>query len=266
MTFQQTMELPYNGDAFDREQTMTEYQNIYDDPAFFAGYKKMRGETSSLNDTLEQPALWSVIGDSLKGLSVLDLGCGFGDFARKARTLGADAVLGVDVSENMLTEARKRTNDPRIEYRCDSIEDLTLEERGFDLVVSSLMLHYVKDYESALQKIASYLRSGGRLVFSVEHPILTARAEQEWVRGTDGNALYWPVDNYRPEGERQTRWFVEGVVKYHRTIETYVNGLIATGFTLRRLLEPAPVMNPTLAADMDLERRRPPFLLIAATR
>jgi hypothetical protein len=49
------------------------------------------------------------------------------------------------------------------------------------------------------------------------------------------------VDNYRPEGERRTKWFIDGVVKYHRTIETYVNGLIATGFTLRRLLEPVEV-------------------------
>ena len=245
---------------------MIDYQNIFDDPEFFAGYKKLRDKASSLNDAIEQPALWSMIGDSLEGLSVLDLGCGFGSFARKARTLGANAVLGVDVSENMLTEARKRTSDARIKYQRASIEDLTLEERAFDLVVSSLMLHYVKDYESALQKIASYLRPGGRLVFSVEHPIYTARAEQEWVRGTDGNAIYWPVDNYRPEGERQTWWFVDGVLKYHRTIETYVNGLIATGFTLRRLLEPGPVMNTTLADDMDLERRRPPFLLIAATR
>lgn len=245
---------------------MTKYQNIFDDPVFFAGYKKLRDEAGSLNETLEQPALWSMIGDSLKGLSVLDLGCGFGSFATRARALGADAVLGVDVSEKMLTEARKRTSDPRIEYRCASIEDLTLEERGFDFVASSLMLHYVKDYESALRKIAGYLKPGGGLVFSVEHPIYTARAEQEWVRGADGNALYWPVDNYRPEGERQTRWFVEGVVKYHRTIETYVNGLIAAGFTMRSLLEPAPAAGSELAGEMDLERRRPPFLVLSATR
>lgn len=253
---------PTNRYAFDREQTLTEYQNIYDDPVFFAGYKKLRDDAGSLNDTLEQPALWSMIGDDLNGLSILDLGCGFGSFARKARSLGADRVLGVDVSENMLGEAKERTNDSRIEYRCAGIEDLALEERGFDLVVSSLMLHYVRDYESVLRKIAIYLRPGGRVVFSVEHPIYTARAEQEWIRGANGDELYWPVDNYRPEGERQTRWFVEGVVKYHRTIESYVNGLIAAGFTLERLLEPAPGVNSLL----DLERRRPPYLLIAAGR
>lgn len=244
---------------------MTDSQNIYDNPVFFAGYKKLRDEGSGLNDNLEQPALWSLLGDSLKGLAILDLGCGFGGFARRARALGAEAVLGIDLSNNMLSEARKRTNDTHIEYRRSSMEDLTLPEHAFDLVVSSLMLHYVKDYAIAVRKIASYLRPGGRFVFSVEHPMFTARAEQDWIRAEDGTPLYWPVDNYRAEGERRIQWFVEGVVKYHRTVETYVNGLITNGFTLQRLLEPEPAA-ARQTPQSALERRRPPFLLIAATR
>lgn len=240
-------------------------QNIYDNPEFFAGYKKLRDEGRGLNDNLEQPALWSLIGGSLAGMTVLDLGCGFGGFARNARALGADRVLGVDLSENMLAEARKRTQDARIEYRRSSMEELALQQQTFDLVVSSLMLHYVKDYDAAIRKIAGYLRPGGRFVFSVEHPIFTARAEQDWIRAEDGTPLYWPVDNYRDEGDRRIRWFVDGVVKYHRTIETYVNGLIASGLSLQRLLEPEPV--PTAPPERaELERRRPPFLVIAAVR
>jgi hypothetical protein len=59
---------------------------------------------------------------------------------------------------------------------------------------------------------------------------------------------------------------VDGVTKYHRTIEAYVNGLIRGGFTLRCLKEPEPVPGMSTAAipDLDLHRRRPPFLLIAA--
>lgn len=239
-------------------------QNIYDNPEFFAGYKELRDKATSLNETLEQPALWSLIGDSLKGQRVLDLGCGFGAFARKARTLGADTVVGIDVSEKMLAEAKTRTSDSQIKFRLASLEELELQDRNFDLVVSSLMLHYVRDYAFALQKIARCLKPHGRLVFSVEHPIFTARMGQEWICGTDRDALYWPVDNYRPEGEIRVKWFVDDVFKYHRTIETYVNGLIAAGFTLRRLLEPAPVESPN-SATSDLERRRPAFLLLSAT-
>ena len=244
---------------------MIKSQNIYDDPVFFAGYKKLRDEGSVLNDDLEQPALWSLIGNSLNGLLILDLGCGFGGFARKARSLGAGSVLGIDQSDNMLSEARRATTDDRIEYRRSSMEDLKLEPHAFDLVISSLMLHYVKDYSATVQKISSYLPHGGRFVFSVEHPMFTARAEQDWIRGADGTPLHWPVDNYRDEGERRVQWFVDGVVKYHRTIETYVNGLVTNGLTLQRLLEPEPVASEP-SAKAALERRRPPFLLIAAVR
>ena len=245
---------------------MSEHQNIYDDPVFFAGYKKLRDGATSLNESLEQPALWSLIGASLQGKSVLDLGCGFGNFARQARHAGAKAVLGIDVSENMLAEARIRTNDAAIEYCRASIEELVLEQRTFDLVVSSLMLHYVKDYETAVGKIARYLRPGGRFVFSVEHPIFTARSEQDWVRNQSGTELYWPVDNYRTEGERRTTWFVDGVVKFHRTVETYVNVTLDAGFQLQRLLEPAPAPQLQSSTENDLQRRRPPFLVIAACR
>jgi len=245
---------------------LSESQNIYDDPAFFAGYKKLREGPASLNEVLEQPALWSLVGESLEGLTVLDLGCGFGDFARRARRAGAKSVLGIDISENMLAEARRRTNDTGVEFRCADIAHLVLQNSGFDVVVSSLMLHYVEDYEVAVGKIAGYLRPGGKFVFSVEHPIFTARVGENWIRDIDGSPLHWPLDHYRNEGERRTTWFIDGVVRYHRSMETYVNGLIDAGFELRRLLEPAPAMDAAAPVDLDLQRRRPPFLLISATR
>ena len=76
------------------------------------------------------------------------------------------------------------------------------------------------------------------------------------------------VDRYREEGERRTNWFVDGVVKYHRTVESYVNGLLDAGLRLVRLEEPE-AEDPALLAEYPAwreERRRPPFLLLAADR
>ena len=243
-------------------------QNIYDDPAFFAGYEKLRRTGTGLNDVLEQPALRALLPASLEGLRVLDLGCGFGDFARWARQRGARSVLGIDVSARMLEQAAAQTRDAAIAYRHGSIEDLGPEGGPFDLAVSSLALHYVADYGAAVRRVAAVLADGGRFVLSVEHPICTAVARQRWVRDDDGKALHWPVDGYRDEGPRQTKWFVDGVVKYHRTVETYVTGLLDAGFTLRALKEPEPVEGSaaTEVPDLDLHRRRPPFLVMAAER
>lgn len=240
-------------------------QNIYDDPVFFAAYKEFRSSGLGLNDVLEQPALWSMLPDSLAGLHVLDLGCGFGDFARNARKAGARSVLGIDCSERMLARAKELTTDSGIQYRCMSLEQLDVESELFDVIASSLAIHYIFDYRAFVRCVARVMKKRGRFVFSVEHPICTALARQRWICSETGEPLYWPIDDYRCEGPRRTRWFVDDVIKYHRTVETYVNELLQAGFRLRELREPAPVeqalnSNPTF----DLHRRRPPFLILSA--
>src|SRR6266849_482189 len=136
-------------------------QNIYDDPSFFEGYEKLRRMASGLNEVLEQPALRSMLPESLEGMRILDLGCGFGDFARKARREGARAVVGIDISLRMLERAIALTNDPAIEYRRSSIEQLEPDDAPFDAVVSSLAMHYVEDYCGAVRRIARLLKAGG---------------------------------------------------------------------------------------------------------
>jgi hypothetical protein len=94
------------------------------------------------------------------------------------------------------------------------------------------------------------------------------RPQQQRRSNARGNPLYWPVDDYNLEGRRETKWFIDGVIKYHRTVETYVTTLISAGFSLRSLKEPVPIHGPSAVSDavsdLDLHRRRPPFLLLAA--
>jgi 2-polyprenyl-3-methyl-5-hydroxy-6-metoxy-1,4-benzoquinol methylase len=248
-------------------ETLMSCQNIYDNPEFFAAYRELRLTASGLNEVLEQPALEAMLPKTLEGIRVLDVGCGFGDFVRKLAAQGVAHVLGIDISESMLAEAKNLTDDERIEYRRMAVEHLEPESQQVDLVVSSLVLHYVQDYRAAVLKIAATLKMGGLLVFSVEHPICTASAEQRWILDETGNPRYWPIDNYRAEGRRETKWFVDGVVKYHRTIESYLLGLLNAGFSIESFSEPEPtaeaiVQNPNLR----LHCRRPPFLVIAARK
>ena len=58
-------------------------QNIYDDPAFFAGYSEFRRSREGLAGAPEWPTLRSML-PPMNGVHVLDLGCGFGAFARWA--------------------------------------------------------------------------------------------------------------------------------------------------------------------------------------
>jgi SAM-dependent methyltransferase len=241
-------------------------QNKYDEPKFFAEYSNMPRSIDGLNEAGEWQAFRSLLPD-LRDKRLLDLGCGFGWHCRYAREQRARSVVGVDLSERMLARARKSTDDPRIEYRRSAIEDIDFPAGMFDVVISSLALHYVEGFDLVCEKVHRCLKAGGRFVLSVEHPIVTARAAQDWHYGPDGERLHWPVDDYQQEGLRHARWLGADVVKYHRTAATYVNTLIDAGFLVTRLLEPEPPAEMVVERpDWKDERRRPLFLVIAAVK
>lgn len=239
-------------------------QNIYDDPEFFAGYVTLPRQVRGLDGAAEWPVLASLLPD-LAARRVVDLGCGFGWFSRWAHERGAASVLGVDISAKMLERARAETDASTIDYRRCDLDGLDLEPGSADVVFSSLTLHYVHDLGRLLATIAGSLTAGGTLVFSVEHPILSAPTVQEFETSATGER-FWPLDNYLVEGERVRHWFVDGVVKHHRTLATYVNAVVGAGLAIDRIVEWGPTdddieARPALADD----RHRPWFLLVGAT-
>jgi ubiquinone/menaquinone biosynthesis C-methylase UbiE len=238
-------------------------QNIYDDPEFFEGYSQLPRSREGLAGAPEWPVLQSML-PPLEGLRVLDLGCGFGAFARWVRQMGAASVLGVDRSHNMLARARALTQNPSVTYCLADIEYLALPEAAFDLVYSSLTFHYLANFEAVCRTIRRLLTPGGRLVFSVEHPLYTAPRHPEWRTDPDGSKV-WPTNAYLLEGRRVTNWITPEVVKYHRSLASYVNSLLRHGFQLTHLEEWGP--NPEQIAqhpEWADEVHRPPFLLVAA--
>ncbi|PSL43850.1 methyltransferase family protein [Chitinophaga niastensis] len=241
-------------------------ENKYDDPAFFANYSQMRRSIDGLTAAGEWYAFREMLPD-LQGKKVLDLGCGFGWHCRYAREQGALSVVGVDISENMLARARESAHDAAIEYRREAIEDIDFAEGAFDVVISSLALHYVEHFDIVCNKVNHCLVAGGAFVLSVEHPVFTALAAQDWYYDAEGKRLHWPVDGYQDEGLRQTNFLNNDVIKYHRTITTLINSLIDAGFSITKLSEPQPAAE-VLARypEMKDETRRPIFLLIAAVK
>ncbi|PLT43931.1 Ubiquinone/menaquinone biosynthesis methyltransferase UBIE [Paenibacillus pasadenensis] len=241
-------------------------ENKYDDPEFFDRYSRMPRSQGGLDAAGEWPALRAML-PPLDGKRVLDLGCGYGWHARYAREQGAASVLAIDLSEKMLERARELTDDPAIDFRRGAIEDIAFLPGEFDVVLSSLAFHYVGDFAAAAVKVHDALADGGSFVFSVEHPIFTALPAQDWQYGTNGEKLHWPVDRYHDQGLRSARFLGSDVIKYHRTVSTYLNALLAAGFSIRQLSELAPTAemlerNPAWAE----EARRPMFFLIAADK
>ena len=239
-------------------------QNIYDNQKFFEKYQRLTRSLEGLPGAPEWPALRALL-PALGGLRVLDLGCGFGWFSRWARQNGASQVLGVEVSQKMLTRARAETHDPWIRYLRADLEGLRLRSSSFDLVFSSLALHYVKNLGGLMSKVRRSLVSGGNLVFSVEHPIYTAPSSPRW--RTASGRKFWPVDGYLEEGPRSTDGLAWGVIKQHRTMATYINMLLGLGFSISEVNEWGPTRRQiALQPGWADERKRPVFLLVGARR
>ncbi|MBT2218076.1 methyltransferase domain-containing protein [Virgibacillus dakarensis] len=241
-------------------------QNKYDDSVFFSEYENMPRSTKGLNGAGEWPVLKALLPE-FKNKSVLDLGCGFGWHCRYAREQQASSVIGVDISEKMLQKAHEMTSDPSISYINMPIEDINFPDSQFDIIISSLAFHYIKSFESICKKTYRFLKPGGSLVFSVEHPIFTSRNEQDWYYDSQGNRLHWPVDNYQTEGVRNTTFLTENVIKYHRTFSTYINDLIHAGFKINAVKEPMATEEMVKnVPEMKDENRRPMFLIISAEK
>ena len=134
---------------------------------------------------------------------------------------------------------------------------------GFSMADPPALGVYLPDLGPLLRAVRGAMDPGGRVVCSVEHPVLTAPAAAEFV-AHDGDVI-WPLSHFADEGPRVTNWLADGVVKHHRTAATYVRELVAAGFVVDGLGEWTPN-----AADLHehpewaRERHRPFFLLLSA--
>lgn len=240
-------------------------ENKYDDKIFFDKYSQMDRSIKGLAGAGEWHALKKML-PCFTGKRFLDLGCGFGWHCAYAVENGAVSAVGVDISANMLERARRENGLEKITYLCMPIEDVAFPAASFDIVLSSLALHYVESFSDICARVHRMLSPGGTFVFSVEHPIFTAQGAEDWYYDEDGSILHWPVDHYFTEGRRNANFLGEQVLKYHKTLTTYVNTLLLAGFELNGLVEPEPDAGMLGLPGMKDELRRPMMLLVSAVK
>ena len=232
--------------------------NHYDNPEFFAAYAQMSRSQQGLDGAGEWHQLQPLFPD-MTGKDVLDLGCGYGWHCKYAADHGARSVLGIDLSEKMIAEAKKRNAVPGITYCVCSLQDYEYPAAAYDLVVSNLVLHYVEDLDAIYRRIHETLRPGGVFLMNIEHPTFTAGVNQQFAK--DGT---WPVDDYYYPGLRKTDFLGHTITKYHHTLTQILGGLLKAGFRIEAVEEAMPP--EAWRAVMPEEMRRPMMLLIRARK
>lgn len=247
---------------------MEKPQNIYDNEKFYKEYRDMREKGLNANELVEIPNIKEMLPD-LKGKRILDLGCGNGGMSKYFIEQGAKSVLAIDLSSNMLNEAREKNSDENITYVLLGMEDISKIEGKFDMVFSSLAFHYVQDYDKLVADIYNLLDNDGILLYSQEHPMATAPKYHKEMKSSIfiDDKRYYVISDYNDNGERKLFWNVDGVIKYHRNISSIINTLIKNKYKLLEVKESiaskeAIELNKKYENQMD----RPYFLYIKASK
>lgn len=215
-------------------------------------------ETKAHNALYERPATLSLLPE-VKGLRVLDAGCGPGVTARWLLDHGAE-VVGLDASPKMVSLARERVGGMAQILEGDLGEPLDfLQDSSFDVIISSLAMSYVPDWQTIFMEFFRLLRPSGLLVFSAGHPF------DDYYRFLD-KANYFEVEHI------EETWsgfgFEVTVPFYRRPLSAMINPLIAAGFLLDRILEPRPLpeFKDVEPEDYDRLMRQPGFICIRARK
>jgi SAM-dependent methyltransferase len=238
---------------------------FYDARELFERYRSaVQPGPWSANFAMEEPAVLEALGD-VRGRRVFDLGCGDAAIGRTLLDSGCRSYLGIDASARMVEAAGDALVGTTGEARRDTIEHFSATPGSFDLVISRMALHYVEDLDAALAACHDCVARGGRMVFTVVHPVITSHDARA---SDDEERTSWVVDDYFDEGPRDVDWLGERVVWHHRTVERYIASFQRAGFRLSALSECAPRRERFGDEDAELAHRRriPLFLLLAGVR
>ena len=233
---------------------------FYDEDQVFQQYLQKRERAENPNDLIEKPIFLSLTNE-ISG-HVLDLGCGYGDIALELIKRGASQYTGIDASQKMINLAKEKAQDPAIHFLQSDIEKWFYETKSYDWIISRLALHYIDDLAALFQKIHQSLKPNGKLLFSVEHPVLTSSMNLPRPKGKKQG---WQVDQYFEQGKREQVWMDAQVIKYHRTLEAFWQLLKGAGFQVEEIREGRPNAK-YFARKEEFERRKriPLFLIIKA--
>ncbi|MFI8949725.1 class I SAM-dependent methyltransferase [Streptomyces sp. NPDC053750] len=186
-------------------------------------------ESNLVNAYYARPAMLELAGD-VSGRRILDAGCGAGPLSAALRDRGA-LVTGVDASAGMLALARQRLGDEVPLHRLDLGEPLPFADGAFDDVVASLVLHYLEDWGPTLAEMRRVLRPGGRLIASVDHPVVayTLQDPRPDYFATTSYTFDWVFD-----GQRVPMRF------WRKPLHAMITAFTTAGFRLSVVSEPGP--------------------------
>lgn len=212
-------------------------------------------DTASLyNSEYERPSMLEQLPQDLQNMNVLDAGCAAGWYTHQLVMRGAN-VVATDLSPEMVSSSKRRVGDKATILCLDLEEKLPFEDNSFDYIISSLTLHYIKDWSNTFSEFKRILKPNGILLFSIHHPFSDIKLLQDY--------SYFMteliIDKWNKEGRSYEVPF------YRRPLHSILNETVKW-FSLEEVIEPQPTAKfKSLAPEKyEILMKNPQFLIIKA--
>jgi ubiquinone/menaquinone biosynthesis C-methylase UbiE len=221
-------------------------------------------DTSDYQNLFLHPRMLALAGE-VAGLRVLDLGCGEGACSRALAGRGA-RVVGIDGSARLIDAARGRATAAGLdlENHCLNANALqALADGSVDLIVASMILMNVEDYDGAIREAHRVLAPGGAICMSMTHPCFSAPVS-DWAGGKGRRPQHFAVDRYFERiawNDRIASTFKTATLRRHRPLEDYMTGALDAGFVLRQFQEPMATAEDLRASARFEPMTRIPYFL-----
>lgn len=227
---------------------------------------RMRRKENLAHTYLEKPAMRKTL-PSLRGKSVLCLGCGSGEEIAMLQRKGARHIVGIDLSTGLI--ARARATYPTLEFHVMNMQDLRFPANSFDLVYSSLAMHYLRKWTPLLRRVGRILTPDGVFLFSTHHPIVWG-AQRVRRNGKRSFLLGCTPDRKKIFGDylkaRQLHDVLGGQVRvqfFHKPFSEMLREIRQSGLEIVDCIEPTPIPSVRRRDHVfwSLYRRIPLFII-----
>lgn len=229
----------------------------YDAYQQLANHYHQHVDTKPFNAYYERPGTISLLPD-VENKTVLDAGCGAGWYTKWLLDHGAK-VTSIDFSENMVNATKQRVGDRANVYQADlNLPFSNLKSKTYDLIVSPLTLHYLKDWGGPMREFNRILKNKGRLIFSVHHPFMDFTLfNRDNYFATELLTDEWDT----PDGDVEVQF-------YRRPLSEILKPLYLNGFMIERIIEPMPTeeFRRVLPDKYDRLTKHPQFLFVRAQK
>ncbi|WP_274648757.1 class I SAM-dependent methyltransferase [Paenibacillus humicola] len=195
-------------------------------------YEKHVDTQSGHNAYYERPAVMKLLPTEMKQLSVLDAGCAAGWYTEQFIKQGA-LVTAIDISPKMVEACKRRIGDKATVLTCDLSDPLPFNDEAFDLIVSSLTLHYIDNWVPTFREFHRVLKPGGSLIFSVHHPFMdfTHFDRPDYF----AHELLMEIWNKKESGPVEATF-------YRRPLQEILN-VTSAQFIINQIIEPKPSLD-----------------------